>query len=184
MEVYRNKLGWGNRLGRKLWGLVWAVAFRPTPERLFFWRRWLLGVFGAEMGPGSNVYPRCRVWAPWNLKMGRHSCLANDVDCYSVDRITLGDFAVVSQGSHLCAASHDITDPEFRLLHKPIMIESRAWVAAGAFVGMGVTVGEGAVVGARAVVVKDVKAWDIVAGNPARVVGVRRIKGDRAEAAD
>jgi putative colanic acid biosynthesis acetyltransferase WcaF len=84
----------------------------------------------------------------------------------------------------LCAASHDITDPEFRLLHKPIRIDSRAWVAAGAFVGMGVTVGEGAVVGARAVVVKDVKAWDIVAGNPARVVGVRRIKGGDAEAAD
>jgi putative colanic acid biosynthesis acetyltransferase WcaF len=76
----------------------------------------------------------------------------------------------------LCAASHDITDPEFKLLHKPIRIESRAWVAAGAFVGMGVTVGEGAVAGARSVVVKDVEPWKIVAGNPARVVGERRIR--------
>lgn len=181
---YKNRLGLGNRIGRRLWGVVWAVLFRPTPERLFFWRRWLLKLFGAEMAEGSNVYPRCRVWAPWNLKMGRHSCLANDVDCYSVDRVELGDFAVVSQGAHLCGASHDITDPGFRLLTGPIRVENSAWVAAGAFVGMGVTVGEGAVVGARAVVVKDVEAWKIVVGNPARVVGVRKVKGANGEAAE
>ncbi len=134
--AYQNRLPLGNRIGRKLWWLVWAVLCRPTPERLFFWRRWLLKVFGAEMAEGSNVYPRCRVWAPWNLKMGRHSCLANDVDCYAVDRVELGDFVVVSQGAHLCGASHDITDPEFRLLTGPIRLEKSAWVAAGAFVGV------------------------------------------------
>ena len=41
------------------------------------------------------------------------------------------------------------------------------------FVGPGVTVGHMAIVGARAVVVKDVKASEIVAGNPARVIGRR-----------
>ena len=35
----------------------------------------------------------------------------------------------------------------------------------------GVSIGDGAVVGAGAVVTKDVAAGDIVAGNPARVVG-------------
>lgn len=159
------------------------LAFRPTPEPLFFWRRWLLRAFGARMAEGSNVYPRCRVWAPWNLAMGRHSCLANDVDCYAVDRIELGDFAVVSQGAHLCGASHDIADPGFRLVTGPIKVMKSAWVAAGAFVGMGVTVGEGAVVGARAVVVKDVEPWRIVVGNPARVVGVREVRCSGGEAA-
>jgi len=42
-----------------------------------------------------------------------------------------------------------------------------------AFVGNGVNVGDLAVVGARAVVVKDVRERAVVAGNPARVVGVR-----------
>lgn len=179
---YQNRLSLSNRWARKLWGLVWILAFRLSPEPLFFWRRWLLRLFGARMAEGSNVYPRCRVWAHWNLTMGRHSCLANDVDCYAVDRVELGDFAVVSQGAHLCAASHDIADPEFRLVTGPIVLRKSAWVAAGAFIGMGVTVGEGAVVGARAVVVKDIEPWKIVVGNPARIVGVREVRQHGREA--
>ncbi len=46
------------------------------------------------------------------------------------------------------------------------------------------TGGEGVVVGARAVVVKNVEAWKIVVGNPARVVGVRRVKGATGGAAE
>ena len=37
----------------------------------------------------------------------------------------------------------------------------------------GVVVGEGAVVGAASVVVRDVAAWSVVAGNPAKPVGSR-----------
>ena len=55
------------------------------------------------------------------------------------------------------------------------MIADRAWVAAEAFIGPGVTVGEGAVVGARAAVFKDVEAWTVVGGNPARFIKKRVI---------
>ena len=40
----------------------------------------------------------------------------------------------------------------------------------GSIIMPGVTVGEGAVVGAGSVVVKDVPAWSIATGNPAKVV--------------
>ena len=49
------------------------------------------------------------------------------------------------------------------------------WVAADAFIGPGVTIGQAAVVGARAVVVKDVPAFAIMVGNPARQVGIRHL---------
>jgi putative colanic acid biosynthesis acetyltransferase WcaF len=162
-----------NRGLRALWGCVYLLCFRPTPKVLHGWRRLLLRVFGARVGKGAHPYPRARIWAPWNLTMGDHSCLANDVDCYCVAPVVLGESVTVSQYSHLCTATHDYQDPEFRLITKPIAIGARAWVAAGAFIGPGVTVGEGAVVGARSVVVKDVPPWVVVAGQPARFLRAR-----------
>lgn len=53
---------------------------------------------------------------------------------------------------------------------KPIKICNDAWIGMSVIILKGVTVGEGAIVGAGSVVTRDVPAWTVVAGNPARVV--------------
>lgn len=105
--------------------------------------------------------------------MGEHSGMGHYVDCYCVDRIELAAFAAVSQYAFLCTATHDYEDPAFGLMSGPIRIGERAWVAADVFVGPGVSLGEGAVALARSVVLKDVPAWTVVAGSPARFVKQR-----------
>lgn len=52
----------------------------------------------------------------------------------------------------------------------PIVIKRGAWLAFGCHILSGVTVGEGAVVAANSVVTKDVPAYTVVAGNPARII--------------
>lgn len=177
---YQSPLTPGNKLGRLLWGIVWALLFRPSPRLLFGWRRFLLRCFGAKVGKGAHVYPSARIWAPWNLEMGDHSCLSFSTDCYSVDKITIGPHATVSQYAYLCSAGHDIADPHMKLTHAPITIGQGAWVCAGAFVSPGITIGEGAVVAARAVVVKDVEPWDVVGGNPAKFIKKRELADSEA----
>ena len=49
-------------------------------------------------------------------------------------------------------------------------IEAGASIGANATILPGVTIGEKAMVGAGAVVTKDVPAYAIVAGNPARII--------------
>jgi len=53
---------------------------------------------------------------------------------------------------------------------KPIVICDHVWIGAESMILKGVTVGEGAIIGARSVVTKDVPAYTIAAGNPARIV--------------
>lgn len=169
------RISFGNKVARLIWGVTWAIFGRPTPRvgLGFKWRRLLCRAFGAKLARGVRIYPRATIWAPWNLTMGEASCLADGVDCYSVDRVTLGANVVVSQGAYLCTASHDITKPSFDLITRPIAIGDRAWVAAKATVLPGVRIGEGAVVGATATVVKDVAAWTVVGGNPAKFLKKR-----------
>jgi len=177
---YRSPLGWRTQAARLVWGIVWVLVYRPSPRICFGWRRLILRAFGARMAPGTNVYPTTWVWAPWNLTMHAGACLAERVDCYCVDRVEVGENATVSIRSFLCTASHDIRDPGRALVTAPISIGSDAFVFAEAFIGPNVTIGQGAVLGARAVVVRDVAAWTVVAGNPARPVAQRVLRPKHA----
>lgn len=178
LEDYKNRHSLRSKVARGVWMIVWAVLFRPTPRgRLFMpWRAFLLRCFGAKLGRGANVLPSCRVWQPWRLTMGDHSCLSERVDCYNAAEIIIGAQAVVSQDAFLCTASHDIGSPIMELTTAPVVIGAQAWVCARAVVLPGVRVGEGAVVAAAAVVTKDVSPWAIVGGNPARVLGRRELR--------
>lgn len=54
-----------------------------------------------------------------------------------------------------------------------ILIGNDVWFGYDSIIRSGVTVGNGAIIATRAVVVKDVPAYSIVAGNPAKVVKMR-----------
>ena len=178
LENYRNRHSFRSKVLRVAWHCVWLLLFRPTPRGALYrpWRVLLLKIFGAKICWSSNILPSCRIWQPWHLRMGEYACLSENVDCYTVDFVTVGDQATVSQGAFLCTASHDIESPIMELTTAPIVIEAHAWVAADAFIGMGITVGEGAVVGARAAVFKNVEPWTVVGGNPAKFIKKRSIR--------
>ena len=163
-----------HRLYRAVFGVVWALLAAWTPPPLFGWRRVILRAFGANISPTARVYGSTRIWFPAYLEMADYSVLGRRVNCYAMDRITLGRHAVVSQDAELCAGKHLVDDPRNRLVTRPISIGPTAWIAAGAFVGPGVEIGEGAVLGARGVAMSNLKPWTIYAGNPAQILRKRK----------
>ena len=162
-----------NRIARAIWGIVCAVLFRPTPRPFHAWRNFVLRIFGAKIGRGCHIYPKVRIWAPWNLICDEEVGIGDGAILYNQASITLGKRAVVSQGAHLCTGTHDYESEGFELFAKAITVGDHAWLAAECFVHPGVTVGEGAVVGARSVVTRDVPAWMVCAGNPCKPIKAR-----------
>lgn len=165
--------GLGNKLFRIVWQAAWLLLARWTPPPLHGWRRFVLRAFGAKVGRGARVYASVRIWHPGNLAIGDGALIGPRVRCYNQGRITIGADAVVSQDASLCASSHDLADPLFPLVLRPLAIERHAWIAAEAFVGPGVTVGEGAVLGARGVAMRDLAPWMVHSGNPAQALKPR-----------
>jgi putative colanic acid biosynthesis acetyltransferase WcaF len=163
------------QLGRLLW--LFAHPFFILPPRSFWaWRRALLRLFGARIGRHAHIYPTVRIAIPWNLEVGDYSAIGDRAILYSLGPIRIGRESTISQGAHLCAGTHDFRRGDMLLLKLPITVGDRVWICADAFIGPNRAVGDGAIVGARAVVSRDVEPNQIVAGNPARVIGERESK--------
>lgn len=157
-----------NRMGRVLWGIIEFFLFKYSPKPLFFWRSFLLRCFGAKVESKVHIYPKVKIWAPWNIEIGSESGIANGVTLYCQGKIIIGKRSVISQGAHLVAGTHDYTQAGFPLITKPIVIGDHVWVAAETFIHPGVTIGDGCVIGARSVVTKNMPPWMVCAGHPCK----------------
>ncbi|WP_324288362.1 acyltransferase [Pedobacter sp. SL55] len=110
-----------------------------------------------------------------NLTVGENTFIGN-VELALHDKINIGNFVCINDGSVLLTASHDLSDPLWQQKKKPIIIQDYVWIATNAIILPGVKIGKGAVVGAGSVVTRDVKSYDIVGGNPAIPIGKKRVE--------
>lgn len=94
----------------------------------------------------------------------------------AIDEIKIGKNVLFAGYVHITDHSHgyeeiDIPVSKQPLISKgPVIIEEQCWLGFGCEILSGVHIGKHSIVAARAVVTKDVPAYSIVAGNPARIV--------------
>lgn len=162
----------------QLWWLVQSTLFGLSPQFLYGWRRFLLRVFGAQIGKGVLVRPSARITYPWKVSIGDYSWIGDDAVLYSLGEIQIGSHAVVSQRSYVCTGTHDSGMLTFDILARKIVIEDEAWIATDVFVGPGVTIGRGTVVGARSSVYKELPSMVVAVGTPAKPIRKREIAED------
>lgn len=136
--------------------------------RAFFYRR-----AGMTLPATSSIHWRAELYAPERIVVGEHCTVGDSAFLDGRSGLVIGD--AVNLGSHVTVYTrqHDVDSPDFAETGAPVTIGDHAWVASHAIVLPGVTIGEGAVVAAGAVVTKDVPAFAMVAGNPARFVRER-----------
>ena len=135
----------------------------------------LLRIFGAQVGKGVCIKPRLRVKFPWYLTIGDYSWIGEDVWIDNLAEVRIGAHTCVSQGVYLCTGNHDWSHRHMKLQRRPIVVGQGVWIAARALICPGIEIGDGAIVSAGSVVSRNVPAFEIHGGNPARLVRRRRM---------
>lgn len=128
-------------------------------------------LIGKPVGEGFGLFP------PFYTDFGKNITIGNNVfinaGCKFQDQggIVIGDGALIGHNVVLATLNHDLAPEKRQQLHPaPIRIGCGVWIGANATVTSGVTIGDYAVVAAGAVVNRDVPAYTVVGGVPARVI--------------
>lgn len=122
---------------------------------------------------------RPRILRKLGCKVGKDVFVGDYVriDLSHADMITIDDHAHVASGTRLLCHQRNMSDycvgddyAKLGYIIKPIHLCKGSLVGMDSFIMPGVTIGEGAIVGAGSLVTKDVPAWTIATGRPAKVV--------------
>jgi phosphonate metabolism protein (transferase hexapeptide repeat family) len=134
------------------------------------------------LGDYSYMMRECEVWA---ATIGKFVNIASHVRINATNhptwRATLHHFTYRA-GDYFADAEHEDAFFDWRREHR-VTIGHDVWIGHGATILPGVTIGNGAVIGAGAVVSKDVAAYSIVGGVPAKSIR-RRFSEDTARRMD
>ena len=132
-----------------------------------------LRVLGLRAGPHTYMFGGSEVIAPQNITVTGNCHIGRYCQLDGRGGITIGANVVIASHALLVTADHDPHDAMFAGRLGSINVEDYAWIGSRAVVLRGVTIGKGAVVAAGAVVQRDVPAWSIVGGVPAKMIGKR-----------
>ena len=127
-------------------------------------------MFGAKIGQGVVIKPTVNIKYPWNLIIGNHVWIGEEVWIDNLGQVSIGDHACISQGALLLCGNHNYRKPTFDLMVGNITLEEGAWVGAKAIVGPGVTMKSHAVLSAGSVAGSDLESWSIYRGNPTQLI--------------
>ena len=125
---------------------------------------------GGSINIGSNGYvgEGTRIWSANQVSIGdnvliSHNCNISDTDSHEFDHKERElSFKKLILNGHPTEKGTVKT--------KPITIEDNVWISHNVTIAKGVTIGKGAIIGASSVVTKDVEAFTLVAGNPAKTI--------------
>lgn len=171
---YKTKIG-ASLLRRTLWYLTNVVFIINPLNPISGLKILLLRIFGAQVGKKVVIKPGVNIKYPWKLSIGNHTWIGENVWIDSLDHVTIGDNVCVSQGAMLLTGNHNYTRETFDLIVAPIVLEQGVWIGAKSVVCPGVTAFSHAVLTVGSVATKDLDAFGIYQGNPARKIKERVI---------
>ncbi len=137
-----------------------------------------------KIGKDFHSGIRVRLWAKTTLQIGKNFYIGRDslieTDCIIGDNVIFGNkVAIVGKYDHhyqqigtpirLASSIRDL-DYSWKGLDLTTKIGNDVWIGYGATIMQGVTIYDGAIIAAGSVVIKDVEAYSIYGGNPAKKI--------------
>ena len=165
---------------KKIWYALYLILAAWLPESSHSelarkWRAFFAKHIARQCGSRVNIERKAR-FSP-ALSIGDHSGIG--INCCVYGPVSIGKNVMMGQDVIVYTTRHrddrtDIPMCEQGMSEvKPVMIGDDVWIGGRAIILPGVHIGDGCIIGAGAVVSRDIPAYSVAVGCPARVVRSR-----------
>lgn len=160
------------------------------------WVSWLVNPWVHQRGRGARICRSARMdvlpFQPFQLetyatiedycvvnngvgpvRVGAHSRVG--IGSVVIGPVDIGSQVIIAQHVVISGLNHSYQDVRLPIRQQPVtsqpvIIDDECWIGANVVITAGVRIGKHAVVAAGSVVTKNVPAYSVVAGNPARLL--------------
>ena len=139
--------------------------------RKFFYR-----ISGMKIGKNSYVHMWSRFYNPKGIEIGEGTIIGDHAFLDGRAPLKIGNNVDIASQVLIYNSEHDINSEGFDPIEEPVEIGDYVFIGPRSTILPGVKIGKGAVIAAGAVVTADIKAFEIVGGVPAKVIGERKNK--------
>lgn len=156
--------------------LYFFVKFLPSPIGDLL--RFAVSFFFVKKMGKVRINEGVTFWYPYRLVIGNNVTLNEGVVLNAAGGIKIGDNVRIGMRTTMITSDHIIESRDVPIYLQgisaaPIHIEDDVWIGANVTILKNVRIGRGAVIAAGAVVTKEVPAYAIVGGVPARLIKMR-----------
>jgi acetyltransferase-like isoleucine patch superfamily enzyme len=144
-------------------------AFPSMHVRNFFLRH----VYGMDIAKGAVMMGNFRLRRPSRIQIGKGTVVGERVELDGRASLFIGNHVNISSEVMIYTLQHDYKLSGFENAGAPVIVEDYVWLSTRSILLPGIRIGKGAIVAAGSVVTKDVPAFAVVAGIPAKQIGTR-----------
>lgn len=152
--------------------LLRLVGYIPLHTvRIFFYR-----LSGIKIGKGSAIHMWANFFNPKGVAVGEDTIIGDHVFLDGRAPLKIGNHVDIASYVLIYNSEHDVDSEDFHARQEPVVIEDYVFLGPRVIVQPGVTIKKGAIVAAGAVVAKDIEAFAVVGGVPAKFIKERNNK--------
>lgn len=159
--------------------LWWFVGMIPG----HFFRKFFYRLFGMTIGPKSTIHMMARIYDPRHITIGEGTLIGEKATLDgrkqlpdSHGGLEIGNHVDIASEVMIWTSQHDIHSENMATIEAKVTIGDYVFIGPRTIILPGVTIGKGAIIAAGSIVTKDVAPGVIVAGTPAKEIGIRKTK--------
>lgn len=130
-----------------------------------------------SLGEKTIIHPSVEIRHPHNISVGSNTRINHGTELHGAGGIKIGDDTLIAFDVMVFSDSREYQNTTLmkanEKVSKPVIVGNDVWIGARAIILPGITIEDHSIIGAGSVVTRNVSKWQIVAGNPAKVIGSR-----------